>query len=97
MNPGVADPTRLTWIVLGSRLIVKGDAQLTAAVQAFAGEVNVQDRAHFYGTFIGKKFKVEHTGAGHIDTGNSGTVATMGSATPLPRITGKPVRWLEAP
>ncbi len=97
VNPGVADPSRLTWIVLGDRIRIKGDAQLTAAVQASAGEVSVQDRAHFYGTFIGKKFKVEHTGAAHIDTGRSGTVATMGSATPLARITGKRVRWVEAP
>ena len=56
--------------------------------------VGVYETAHFYGTFVGKKLNVSDSGRFHVDTGNSGTVVTMGGGIDVNQLS-RPVRWIE--
>jgi len=91
------DPTSLTWICPSDEIKLDDDAQMTACVEAVNGELEVKDRADFYGTFIGRKVKIEDYGAFHADTANSGTTSTMGGVIDLTEVSGKRIRWLELP
>lgn len=97
VNVSTADPTRLAWVILKDKIEVKKNAQLYAAVQGYDAELKAMEGGQFYGTFVGKKAKAETGGKWHVDTGNSGTVVTMGHGMDLGKLVGNRIRWKGQP
>ena len=95
VNVNTLDPTRLSCAILKKKFELTEDGQLCAALHAFDGELKVKDAAQFYGTFVGKKAKLEDGGFWHVDKGISGTVTTIGTGFNLSVITGRGYRWVE--
>jgi hypothetical protein len=97
VNMAGGSPDQLTWVMLKDKIELKDSAQLCAAVSTYDGELKVKEGAEFFGTFVGKKAKVENGAAWHVDTAISGSVVTIGAQTDLRRLGGKGVRWVERP
>ena len=67
--------------------VLKGDVQLGGEAQAFAqsydGTLTVAAGSRYYGTFVGRQVTVSGSGAFHVDTSNSATVANLGGGFDL--------------
>ena len=97
VNVESADPTKLCWFILKDKILVLGDAKLYAIVRTYDGTMEIKDAGGFYGTFVGRNLRIEHSGAFHIDTSHSGTIVTLGGGYDLEKIALGGVRWLEGP
>jgi len=89
------DPTLLQWQMLQDTMYVSGNAQIYCQLQTYGGQLVVQNYGHFHGTFVGKHVKLQDQGGFHVDTANSGSVATMTGQYDLGILYGQRVQWVE--
>lgn len=95
VNADFSRPAKLSLLLLKGELVLRNSAQVYAMIQSYDGELEVNDEADLFGTFVGEKAKVQHSGAFHVDTSNSGTIVTLGGGYDLEKVALNGVRWVE--